>query len=335
LRKKIENKEKMKAIVFTKYGPPDVLQLTDIEKPTPKDNEILVKIHATTVVAGDCELRSLKFPFLLRSLMRLGMGFRGPKEKYTILGQELSGDIESIGKDVKLFKKGDQVFAATDLFTGGSYVEYKCLPEDGPISIKPTNMTHEEAAAVPTGGPEALHFIRQGNIQSGQKVLVCGASGSIGSFGLQLAKYYGAEVTGVGNPKSLEMMKSLGADKVIDYTKEDFTKSGEIYDVIFDSVGKNSFSGIKRSLKKNGFYLLLNPKLSTMIRGKLSSINVITGGPKERTEYLLFLKELIEAGKIKSFIDRRYPFEQIPEAHRYVDKGQKVGNVVINVVENS
>ncbi len=325
----------MKAIVCTKYGSPDVLQLKEVENPTPKDNEVLIRIHATTVTAGDCELRGLKFSFLLRSLMRLGFGFRRPRKN--ILGMELAGEVESVGKDVNLFKKGDQVFGTTGM-SFGSYAEYVCLREErkmGVLAIKPTNMTYEEAAAVPIGGLEALHFLRKGNIQSGQKVLISGASGTIGTFAIQLAQYYGAEVIGVGNPTSLEMMKSLGAEKVIDYTKEDFTKSGETYDVIFDVVGKSSFSDYKRSLKKNGLLLLANPKLSHVVRGQRNSMKVIAGSSNPKTEDLIFLKELIEEGKIKSVIDRRYPLEQIPEAHRYVETGQKTGNIVITVVNST
>ncbi|GAG97495.1 unnamed protein product, partial [marine sediment metagenome] len=266
----------------------------------------------TTVTAGDCELRSLKFPLLLQLLMRIGFGFRGPRKK--ILGQELAGEIEAVGKDVKLFKKGDQVFAATG-FSMGAYAEFICLPEEpkemeGLLAIKPANMTYEEAAAVPTGGLNALHFLRKGNIRSGQKVLINGSGGSIGTFAVQLAKYFGAEVTGVDSTGKLDMLRSIGADQVIDYTQEDFTKSGQTYDVIFDIVGKSSFSGCMRSLKKEGIYLSANPGLSQMVRGqwtsKTSSKKVIVGTASYKTEDLIFLKELIEVGKIKSVIDRRY-----------------------------
>jgi len=327
----------MKAIVCTKYGPPDVLQLKEVEKPTPKDNEVLIRIHAASVTMGDCEMRSLKFSGLLKVLMRLGIGFRGPRKRFSILGQELAGEIESVGNEVTLFKKGDQVFAATG-FHFGAYAEYVCLPEEGTLLIKPVNMTYEEAAVVPIGGLEALHFLRKANIQKGQTVLISGASGSIGTFAIQLAKYYGAEVTGVGNPKSLEVMKSIGADKVIDYTKEDFTESGETYDVIFDVIGKSSFSSCIGSLNKKGIYLLANPKMSLINREKWASRRsdkkLISGNmdtTKERTEQLNFLKELIEAGKIRSVIDRHYPLEQTAEAHTYVETGEKSGNVVITL----
>ena len=319
----------MKAIVYERYGPPDVLQLKEVEKPTPKDNEVLIRIYATTVTAGDCELRGLKFSLLLRFLMRLGFGLRRPRK--SILGMEIAGEIESVGKDVELFSEGDQIFASTG-FKFGAYAEYICLPSKYVMAKKPINMTYEEAATVITGGLNALYFLKKGNIQSGQKVLIRGASGSIGTFAIQLAKYYGAEVTGVGNPKSLEMMKSLGADKVIDYTKEDFTKSGETYNVIFDVIGKSSFSDSIRSLKENGIFLLANAGGGKVRKLLTSGQKVITGKNLiYKTEDLIFLRELIEAGKLKSAIDRRYPLEQIPEAHRYVEKGQKTGNVVITV----
>jgi len=332
----------MKAIVWTKYGPPDVLQLKEVEKPTLKVNEVLIRIYATTVTAGDCEMRSLKFPILLSFPMRIYAGLIRPK-RITIIGQELAGEIEAVGKDVKRLKEGDQVFASTG-FAKGTYAEYVCLPEepkemDGVLAIKPANMTYEEAAAVPVGGLEALHFLRKGNIQSGQKVLINGAGGSIGTFAIQLAKYFGAEVTGVDSTGKLDMLRSIGADQVIDYTQEDFTKRGGIYDVIFDVVGKSSFSGSIRSLKKNGFFLIANPRLSKMVRGLWTSMRsskkVISGTSSPKTQDLIFLKELVEAGKIKSVIDRRYPLEQTAEAHRYVETGQKKGNVVITLEHNN
>lgn len=326
----------MKAILWTKYGPPDVLQLKEVEKPFPKDNEILIKIHATTVTAGDCEARSLKIPILFRLPMRLYVGFRKPK-RITILGQELAGEVESAGKNIKLFKKDDQVFGTTG-FSFGAYAEYICLPEEpkemeGALAIKPANMTYEEAAAVPVAALEALHFLRQANIQHGQMVLINGAGGSIGTFAIQLARYFGAEVTGVDSTMKLDMLRSIGTDHVIDYTQEDFTKNGQAYDVIFDVPGKTSFSSSIRSLKKNGIYLLANPGLSQMVRALWTSITsrqkVIFGAGSQKTEDLVFLKELIEAGEIKSVIDRCYPLEQIAEAHRYIETGYKKGNVII------
>jgi NADPH:quinone reductase-like Zn-dependent oxidoreductase len=330
----------MKAIVWTKYGTPDVLQLKEIVKPTPKANEVLIKIFATTVTAGDCEARNLKMPILIWLPMRMYVGLSKPK-RITILGQELAGEIEAIGKDVNRFRAGDQVFGTTGLGFG-AYAEYICLPETsamGVLATKPANMTYEEAAAVPTGGLEALHFIRKGNIQRGEKVLIIGAGGSIGTFAVQLARHFGAEVTGVDSARKLEMLRSIGADHVIDYAQEDFTKSRETYDVIFDVPGKSSFSGSIRSLKPNGRYLLANPGLSQMLRGTLTSMRsskkVIFGAASQKTKDLIFLKSLIESGKIKSVIDRCYPLEEIAEAHRYVDTGQKQGNVAITLEDHN
>ena len=330
----------MKAILWTEYGQPDVLELKEVEKPTPRDNEVLIRIYATTVTAGDCELRSLKLPIYFRLPLRMYVGLRRPK-RMAILGQELAGEIESAGKDVKLFRKGDQVFAATGIGLG-AYAEYICLPEkseDGVMATKPAHMTYEEAAAVPTGGLEALHFLRKGNIQSGQKVLIIGAGGSIGTSAVQLAKYFGAEVTGVDSTGKLDMLRSIGADQVIDYTQKDFAQSGETYDVIFDVAGKGSFSGSMRSLKQDGRYLLAYAGLTQMVRGlwtsMTSSKRVVFGTASRKTEDLVFIRELIEAGKMQPVIDRRYPLEQTAAAHRYVETGQKKGNVVITVRPDS
>lgn len=329
----------MKAIVWTKYGSPDVLQCKEVEKPTPRDDEVLVKVHAATVTAGDCEMRRLKFPLFLSLPIRIYVGLRKPT-RITILGMELAGEIEAVGKDVTRFKQGDRVFG-TGGFGMGAYAEYVCLPvepdeTEGALAKLPGKLSYEEVAAVSVGGLEALHFLRQGNLQSGQKILINGAGGSIGTFAVQLAKhYFGAEVTAVDSTGKLDMLRLIGADHVIDYTREDFTKSGQTYDAIFDVVGRSSFSRSIKSLKQNGYYLIGNPRLLPMIRGlwvsKTSNKKVIFETAKQKAEDLIFLANLIEAGKIKTVIDRRYSLEQVPEAHRYVETGQKKGNVVLTI----
>jgi NADPH:quinone reductase-like Zn-dependent oxidoreductase len=340
----------MKAIVYTEYGPPEVLQLKEVEKPAPKDNEILIKIYATSINYGDITVRNFRnmplskfnMPLPLWLPTRLMFGFWKPKK--TILGSEFAGEIEAAGKDVKRFKEGDQVFGYRGPLMGTN-AEYLCMPENGSVAIKPDNMSYEEACTVPYGAITALNLLRKANIQKGQKVLINGASGAIGSAAVQLARYYGAEVTGVCGTPRLGFVKSLGADKVIDYTKEDFTQSGETYDLIFDILGKSSFSRCKRSLKQNGRYLLasfkmrelfqmLGTKIIGSLPGRQTGKKVICALALEKPEDLIFIKELIEAGKIKSVIDKRYPLEQIAEAHRYVEEGHKKGNVVITVKRN-
>ncbi len=328
----------MKAIVWTRYGPPEVLEFKDVEKPAPKDNEVLVRIYATTVTAGDSELRELRFPFYLSLPMRLWVGFSKPKEN-TIPGTELAGEIEVVGVEVTKFKPGDQVFgsAGTDF---GANAEYICLPEnpgdmEGSLALKPANMTYAEAATVPFGGRDALHFIRLADIQPGQKLLINGAGGSIGTFAVQLAKNLGAEVTAIDSTAKLDMLRSLGADHVIDYTQEDFNQQGKVYDVIFDVVGTLNLSRTNKSLKQDGTYLLANPIRGQMLQGAWHRLSgrrkVFMQTANATTQDLAYLGELVEQGKLKTVIDRTYPLEQIREAHRYVDSGQKLGNVVITV----
>ncbi len=317
----------MKAVVYTKYGQPDVLRLKEIEKPTPKDNEVLIRVHATTVTPMDWHLRQPGMNIIARMIA-------GPiKPKNPILGVEFAGEIEAVGKGVKRFKEGDQVYGGAPPF--GAHAEYICMPENK-VGIKPSNMTFEEAAGVTFAGTTALKFLREkGNIQEGQKVLINGASGGVGTFAVQLAKYFGAEVTGVCSTANLEMVQSIGADKVIDYTKEDFTKTGQTYDIIFDAVGKRSFSQCRGSLNSGGIYLstvatiplLLQMLWTSKIGDKKAIFALLPFTPED----LVFLKDAIEAGKIKAVIDRVYPLEQTAEAHRYVETGHKKGNVVITV----
>ncbi len=307
---------KMNAAIYEKYGSAEVLHLKDIEKPVPKDNEVLVKVHATTVAAGDIRMRGFKVPTKFWLPMRLALGLTGPKNK--VLGMEVSGVVETIGKGVEKFRIGDEVLAATGF--GGGYAEYICLPATDvvgrvviEVAKKPANLTFEEAAAVPIGAMTALAFLRKANVKNGKKVLVNGASGSVGTYAVQLAKYYGAQVTGVCSAANLELVKSLGADVVIDYAKEDFAKNGQTYDLVFDAVGKISRSHAKGSLTENGVFL------STW------------GDPGAELDDLSMISGLIEAGKLRAVIDRTYPLEQIVEAHRYVETGHKKGNVAITL----
>ena len=326
----------MKAFVYTKYGPPDVLHLKEVEKPTPKDNEVLIKTHATTVTSGDWRVRSLSLPVGFGLLGRLVFGVSRPRQP--ILGTELAGKIESVGKGVSKFKVGDQVFVFSDAGMG-CYAEYKCMPEDGAMALKPANLTYEEAAALSFGGTTALDFFRRGKLQSGERVLVNGASGGVGTAAVQLAKHFGADVTGVCSAANVELVRSLGASHVIDYTKEDFTQNGEAYDIIVDTVGTAPFSRIKGSIKEGGRLLMVLGGLPDMLQipwvSMTSSKKIIAGPAVGRADDLRFLAKLAEAGEFKTVIDRRYPFEQIAEAHRYVDTGRKKGNVVITLEQNN
>jgi NADPH:quinone reductase-like Zn-dependent oxidoreductase len=309
----------MKAIVCKKFGPPDVLKLEEVEKPTPKANEVLIKVYATTVHAGDVRIRKLDIPGIQRIFARIFFRFGNPN---LILGMELVGAIEEVGEEVTLFKKGDQVFASTLWSNFGGYAEYNCIPEDKVLAIKPANLTFEEAASVPNGGMTALIMLKDmANVQSGQQVLIYGASGNTGTAAVQIAKYLGAEVTGVCSTSNLEMVKSIGADKVIDYTEEDFTQNGETYDLIFDAVDKLR-KNVKKSLKPNGIHLNVNKDSGDL------------GKPSEVIGHLNLLREICEEGKYKAVIDRRYPLEQIVEAHEYVESGRKKGNVVITVAQS-
>lgn len=334
-RNRIKKDTKLKAIVCTRYGPPEVLKLQDVPKPAPRDDQVLIRVHAATVSAGDCQLRSLNFPLFLQIPLRLGFGIQRPRKG--ILGQEMAGEIEAVGSGVKRFQVGDQVFAWSGLGLG-AYAEYACVRANGVLAIKPPNMTYEQAATLPVGGLEAVFFISQAKIKGGQKVLINGAGGSIGTFAIQLAKYYGADVTGVDTTGKLEMLRSIGADRVVDYNRDDFTTSGETYDVIFDVVGSSSFSGCMRMLKERGCYLLSNPGFSQSLRARWASATsgkkVIPWASRSPAEYsrdIKLLQELVGAGKVRAVIDRTYPLERTAEAHAYVETGQKRGNVVIAV----
>jgi NADPH:quinone reductase-like Zn-dependent oxidoreductase len=322
----------MKAIICPRYGPPEVLELRDVEKPIPQDNEVLVGIRATTVVQADVRVRGFRVPPSFWVPARLSLGFIRPKQP--VLGTEFSGMIEAIGKDVRRFAVGDQIFGLTG-HEMGCYAEYRCVPEDGLVVRKPVNLSFEEAAAMPMGGLTALFFLKKGNVGSGQRLLVYGASGSIGTYAVQLAKHLGAEVTGVCSTSSLELVGSLGAERVIDYTKEDFSKHGRVYNVIFDTVGKCSLRDSMRSLKEGGCFLQTIATPGTSLRMRWAAMitgNKLVGGTMAaKPGDLVFLKELAEAGRIRPVIDRSYAMERIVEAHRYVDQGHKKGNVVITV----
>jgi NADPH:quinone reductase-like Zn-dependent oxidoreductase len=323
----------MKAVICTKYGPPEVLQIVEMEKPTPKDNEVLIKVIATSVTIADSRVRGFNVPLSFWLPARIALGWRKPQKD--ILGAELSGKIEATGKKVTLYKTRDKVIAYTGHDRFGAYAEFICLAETAVIALKPDTIEYEKAVAIPFGGGTALHFIREANIQKGQKVLIYGASGSVGTYAVQLANYFGADVTGVCSTANLKLVKSLGADHVIDYSKEDFSKRDEKYDVIFDAVGKSSLSACVKSLKSDGMLIQAVATPALTVRMKLMSLfsgkRFIGGTLIPKAEDLIYLVELVEKGIIKPVIDRKYPFEQIVEAHRYVDKGHKKGNVVITL----
>jgi NADPH:quinone reductase-like Zn-dependent oxidoreductase len=332
----------MKAVIWTNYGSADGLQLREIATPTPRDNELLIRVRAATAATSDTEFRRLRLPIMFAIPIRLYLGVIRPT-RIKILGTEFAGEIEAVGKDVTGYRPGDQLFGYTGLHMG-TYAEYMCLPEKpsalaSVIAEKPRNVTYEEAAAAPLGGLEALHALKKANLRPGQKILIVGAGGSIGTYAVQLAKHFGAEVTGVDKPGKLAMLRSIGADHVIDYTQEDFTKSGQRYDVILDTIGKSSFSGSLRVLKEHGAYLNANPGLFGRIRmrwaASRSSQRILPWTGDYTVSNLLAVKELMEAGTIKAVIDRRYPLEQIAEAHRYVETGHKLGNVVITLEHHS
>lgn len=323
----------MKAMIWTAYGPPEVFQLQEVAIPVPKDNEVLIHIFTTTVTAGDCEARAFTFPALFWLPLRLYMGILKPRLK--ILGQEFAGVIAAVGKDVTRFKTGDEVFGPVDM-NFGTYAEYMTMSSDFAIAHKPANITFGEAATAPMGGLNALYFIQKANIKPGQHILINGAGGCIGTYAIQLAKAAGAEITAVDSASKGEMLQSIGADHVIDYKTEDFTGNGIQYDVIFDIIGKTSFSRIVKSLKLDGMLLIANPRLHLMLRGfwisKTSDKTIINGVAKYEIEEIEHVRKLLEAGTLKSVIDRRYPLEQLVEAHRYVETGEKKGHLVIDVM---
>jgi NADPH:quinone reductase-like Zn-dependent oxidoreductase len=325
-------KSAMKAMVYREYGSPDVLELAELPKPTPREDQVLVRVHATTVGTWDCESRNFTFPLWFWLPLRLAMGLRRPR--WPVLGQELAGEVEAVGKEVTRFKKGDQVFASVGLGFG-AHAEYKCVSSQGTIAIKPANMSYEEAAGIPVGGDNALHFLRKAKVQPGESVLINGAGGNIGVMAVQISRHFGACVTAVDSTEKLDMLRAIGADHVIDYTKEDFGESGRTYDVIFDLVYKSSFSRCLGSLRPRGRYILANPRFFSMIRAlwtsMTSSKTVVFEFARSKPEDLVALKELAEAKEIRAVIDRCYPLERAADAHAYVDTGRRTGTVVLTL----